>query len=38
LDLVVHIFAQLFYIVDTLFYDDAIIAWIDEKAIRGLLA
>jgi hypothetical protein len=29
----VYIFAQPFDIIHTLFYDDAIIAWIDEKAI-----
>jgi hypothetical protein len=31
LDLVVHIFAHLFYSIDTIPYDDAIIVWINKK-------
>jgi len=38
LDLVVCIFAQLFYIVNIFFHDDVITTWIDEKTRRGLLA
>jgi hypothetical protein len=38
LDLVVHMFAQLFYTIDTFPYDDAITAWTDEKERRGVLA
>lgn len=36
LDLMVCMFAQPFYIVDTFFYDDVIITWINEKR-KGLL-
>jgi hypothetical protein len=35
LDLVVRMFAQPFYIVDTFPYDNAITAWIDEKEKKG---
>jgi hypothetical protein len=38
LDLVVCMFAQPFYIVDSFPYNDAIIAWTNEKARKGLLA
>jgi hypothetical protein len=38
LDLVVQMFAQPFYTVDTFPYDDAITTWTEEKASRGLLA
>ncbi len=38
LDLVVLMFAQPFYTIDTFPYDDAIMAWIDEKEKKGLLA
>jgi len=38
LNLVVHMFARPFYIVDIFPYDDAIMAWINEKERRGLLA
>jgi hypothetical protein len=38
LDLVVHMFAQPFYMVDSFPYNDAIIAWTNKKAMRGLLA
>jgi hypothetical protein len=31
LDLVVHMFAQLFYTIDTFPYNDAIIVWTDKK-------
>ncbi len=37
LDLVVRMFTQPFYTVDTFPYDDAIMAWTDEKERRGLL-
>jgi hypothetical protein len=37
LDLVVQMFTQFFYIVDTFLYNDAIIAWIEEKTKRSLL-
>ncbi len=32
LDLMVCMFAQLFYDVDTFFYDDAITTWIEDEA------
>ncbi len=38
LDLVVHIYAQPLYTIDTFINDVAITTWIDEKAKRGLLA
>jgi hypothetical protein len=38
LDLVVHMFAQPFYTIDTFPYDDAITTWTDEKERRCLLA
>jgi len=38
LNLVVHMFAQPFYTVDMFPYDDAIMAWTNEKERRGLLA
>jgi hypothetical protein len=38
LDLVVHMFAQLFYTIDTFPYKDAITAWTNEKERRGILA
>jgi hypothetical protein len=38
LDLVVRMFAQPFYIVDSFLYNNAIIAWTNEKAMKGLLA
>ncbi len=37
LDLVVHMFAQPFHIVNTFFYDDAITTWINEKIRKGFL-
>jgi hypothetical protein len=38
LDLVVHMFAQLFYTVDIFLYDDVIRIWINAKARKGILA
>ncbi len=38
LDLVVQMFPQPFYTIDTFPYDDAITTWIVEKASRGLMA
>jgi hypothetical protein len=38
LDMVVWMFAQPFYTIDTFPYDDAITTWTDEKTRRGLLA
>jgi hypothetical protein len=38
LDMVVQMFAQPFYTIDTFPYDDAITTWTHEKARRGLLA
>jgi hypothetical protein len=38
LNLVVHMFAQPFYIVDTFPYDDGITTWTNEKERRVLLA
>jgi hypothetical protein len=38
LDLVVRMFAQPFYTIDTFPYDDAITAWTNEKERWGLLA
>jgi hypothetical protein len=38
LDLVVCMFTQPFYIVDSFPYNDAIIAWTNEKAKKSLLA
>jgi hypothetical protein len=35
LDLVVHMFAQPFHIVNTFLYDDAITTWINEKTRKG---
>jgi hypothetical protein len=37
LDLVVQMFTEPFYIVDTFPCNDAIIAWIEKKTRRGLL-
>jgi hypothetical protein len=37
LDLVVHMFAQPFYIVNIIFYDDAITTWMNEKTRKGFL-
>jgi len=36
LDLVIHIYAQPLYTIDTFLTDVAITTWIDEKATRGL--
>jgi hypothetical protein len=38
LELVVQMFAQPFYTIDTFPYDDAITPWIEEKASKGLMA
>jgi hypothetical protein len=38
LDIVVHMFAQPFYMVDSFPFNDAIIAWTNEEARSGLLA
>ncbi len=38
LDLMVCMFAQLFYDVDIFLYDNAITTWIEDEAKRGLLA
>ncbi len=38
LDIVVRMFTQPFYIINTFPYDDAIITWPEEKTRRGLLA
>jgi len=38
LDMVVWMFAQPFYTIDTFPYDDAITTWTHERARRGLLA
>jgi hypothetical protein len=38
LGLVVHMYAQPFYIVDTFPYHDAITTWTKEKTRKGLLA
>jgi hypothetical protein len=37
LDLVVHMFAHLFYAIDTIPYDDAIIVWTNKKTRKVLL-